>query len=332
MQEGDSLLDYINLYATSSASSSSTTSTYETTSLAASGPSRAFGGCTIAAALAAASASAPSSFILYSLLGNFLGAATADRILTCTVRSLRDTRTFATRFVEVSQLLDNGERRVCMAALADFQLPEAKDAILYYYSEQPARTYTPADRCPTPAEQADKMLTMGAMTPQQRQAHHDTKPDMRSRSIEQRYCPEGILGQTLSNVGGTPLPHTQDALPMPARTSADWFRSRQHLSTSAAHRAFLAFVLDGPTGWLPLLHDQRPLADFKAVASLEFALRFFKTDIDCNDWHLREIKSTAAGEGRTFFEGKVWDERGRLVASMTQQDIARAKRETLERL
>jgi len=103
----------------------------------------------------------------------------------------------------------------------------------------------------------------------------------------------------------------------------------------------MAFVLDGPTGWVPLLHDQRGLEEFEAVASLEFALRFFVPAVgggeerksgtesgvlDCNEWQLREIKSTVAGGGRTFFEGKVWDGRGRLVASFTQQDIARPKK------
>jgi len=336
LAEGNTLLDFLTL-------TSPSENTYETTTLAASGPSRAFGGCTIAAGIAAASASVPPDFHCFSVLGNFLGPALADRILTCTVTPIRSTRSFCTRYVQISQKLDNGSIRTCMVVLADFQVFDAAAADeIFNYSEPPSRVYSGVSASTPPEAIADDLLARSLITPSKHAAILNAKSDMRSRSFESRYCPEGILGQTLSLTAAQPrIPTSQDHLPMHARASADWFRAKQKLSEKVHQWALMAFVLDGPTGWVPLLHDQRGLEEFEAVASLEFALRFFVPAVgggeerksgtesgvlDCNEWQLREIKSTVAGGGRTFFEGKVWDGRGRLVASFTQQDIARPKK------
>lgn len=346
LAEGKTLLDFLTL-------TSPSPNTYETTTLSARGPARAFGGCTIAAGIAAASASVPDNFHCFSVLGNFLGPALADRILTCTVTPIRSTRSFCTRYVQISQKLDDGSVRICMVQLVDFQvLSSAADAAeIFSYSQPPSRVYSGLATSRTVEDIAGDLLSRQLIT----QAKHDavvhSKPDMRSRSFESRHCPESILGQTLMTTSSDHqqrIPTSQDHLPMHARTSADWFRSKQTLSEKMHQWAFVAFVLDGPTGWVPLLHSQTGLEEFEAVASLEFALRFFvpaaaakkggngngkgkedegnKPVLDCNEWHLREIKSTAAGGGRTFFEGKVWDGKGRLVASFTQQDIARPKK------
>lgn len=335
LSEGNTLLDFLTF-------TSPSPNIYETTTLSASGPSRAFGGCTIAAGIAAASASVPPNFHCFSVLGNFLGPALADRILTCTVTPIRSTRSFCTRYVQISQKLDNGSVRTCMVVLADFQvLDVAADAgEIFNYSEPPSRVYSGLSASLPTYVIANDLLARSLITSTKHNAILNAKSDMRSRSFESRYCPEGILGQTASTNSQPRIPTSQDHLPMHARASADWFRSKQKLSEKVHQWAFIAFVLDGPTGWVPLLHTQRPLEEFEAVASLEFALRFFVPAVgggegkkssesgvlDCNDWHLREIKSTAAGGGRTFFEGKVWDGAGRLVASFTQQDIARPKK------
>lgn len=232
--------------------------------------------------------------------------------MTASVKVIRTTRSFATRYVEVSQRLDTGEDRVCMVVLLDYQVPDAHRDGTFEYSEPPSRAYTPLSACP---------LTPDLWGP-------IDKPSMRTRTIEQRHCPEGYIGQTVGQE--VRVKTTQDELPMHKRTSADWFRPKVPLKTNVEQAAFLAFVLDGPSSWLPLLHDQQDMKDFEAVASLEFALRFFGSDLgglDGDEWWLREVKSTVAAEGRTFMEGKVWDAKGRCMASMTQQDIARPRKQ-----
>jgi acyl-CoA thioesterase len=60
------------------------------------------------------------------------------------------------------------------------------------------------------------------------------------------------------------------------------------------------------------------------VSSLDFALRIF-TKIDMNEWTLRERRTTRAGGSRSYTEGRLWNEKGELLASMTQQCILRLR-------
>lgn len=213
-----------------------------------------------------------------------------------------------------------------MVAIADFQVPDTVAAV-YEYAERPSRVYSGVEHCPDREGITQRMLKEGKIDPKGLQAQRlgMEASTLKNRSLESKYCPEGILGQTLSAGDTQRVTTTQDDLEMPYRTSAEWFRSREPFTSAAQQCAYLAYVMDGPTSWLPLLHEQKSVGDFAAVASLEFALRFFTSELRCEEWHMKEVKSTAAGECRTFHEGKVWDESGKLVCSMTQQDIARPK-------
>jgi acyl-CoA thioesterase len=95
----------------------------------------AYGGCTLGVAVHAASKSVPSSFLVYSILGQFLGPALTDQRLTCRVYRVRDTRTFATRRIMVTQALENGGKRECLQLLADFQ---TKETPLLLFSAPPS--------------------------------------------------------------------------------------------------------------------------------------------------------------------------------------------------
>jgi acyl-CoA thioesterase len=87
----------------------------------------------------------------------------------------------------------------------------------------------------------------------------------------------------------------------------------------------MVWMLDAYLAFTPLGHSGMFLDDAAACATLDFAIRFFCDEFDLCDWLLREIKTIAGGEGRTYTEGRVWNERGRLVASMSQQSILRPK-------
>lgn len=66
----------------------------------------AYGGCTVGVAIAAACQTVKPGYHLYTAMGNYLGPALTDRKLFIHVQSVRDTRTFATRQVLVSQKRD----------------------------------------------------------------------------------------------------------------------------------------------------------------------------------------------------------------------------------
>lgn len=278
----------------------------------------AYGGYALAVACKAACLSVPSGYHIYSFMGNYLGPALTDRPLLATTRTVRQTRTFATRHVEVSQKLDDGQTRVCLFATADFQAKEKGS--MFEYSRPPSKVYSNHKDLPSTLETAGALLSSGKIN----KAQHDAfaKAFVVSTSLfDMRPCPEGIFGQNLSGFAKS-LPHTQDTLPLTSRTTADWFRSPTALTSPIDNVAALTFYSDGALSFCPLSFSHLHLEDSAACSSLDFALRFFG-DVDVEKWHLREISTHAGSEGRTFSECWIWDESGKAVATMSQQSIMR---------
>lgn len=92
-------------------------------------------------------------------------------------------------------------------------------------------------------------------------------------------------------------------------------------------------MVDGAIAFLPLSFNHLFFDDVSAVSSLDFALRIFQNGkedaveggLDVNKWHLREMNTATASEGRSYSESWVWDEQGRAVACMSQQSILRPR-------
>ncbi|KAK7740820.1 hypothetical protein SLS62_011005 [Diatrype stigma] len=338
----------------------------------------AYGGCAISVAVhAAARAAVPeATHRLYSVVGHFLGPATTDQPFRCSVTRTRDTRSFATRRVRVSQLQPqrrkdvaggsggDGEpklqERVCLELIADFHVVE--DALMTFsaapsrpYAAPPTTTTTtqssPAATCPTRQELEAELTRAGHLSDAARETPREfaTMFDGHDRYFEMRFCREGMSGQNLG--WARHVPTDQDALPLTARSSAEWYRARpaattlpdtssrnnsssgageeqeqrqgRALRTHGEHCAALAFLMDGGLAFLPLVHGHRGFADAGAASSLDFALRILTPDVDMRRWHVRDRVAHAAGAGRSYGEGRLFDEGGRLVASMTQQGILR---------
>src|ERR1700753_2502655 len=138
--------------------------------------SMAFGGCSLGAAVTAAHASVPAGFHAYSVLGHFLGPALVDRPLRCEVRSLRDTRSFGTRQVLVSQEWDGVSRggdayqektqRLVLSMVADFQIKEPASAMVF--SAGPRRKWEGPEQSLSVQEQREKMFREGRITAAQK--------------------------------------------------------------------------------------------------------------------------------------------------------------------
>ncbi|KAH3976020.1 hypothetical protein HBI56_099110 [Parastagonospora nodorum] len=280
----------------------------------------AYGGYALAMGCKAAYLSVPAGYHIYSMLGHFLGPASADHPLRAKVRTIRQTRTFATRQVEVSQKRD-GEERVLFIAIADFQVREP--ASLLEFSKQPSMEYTHHQNLPRQQEVFQKLLQDGKITKQMLDGHEKTFGLMND-IFDQRPCPEAIFSQNLFGIAKS-LPHTQDHLPVTERTTADWFRCTETMPEPVDHISNLAFLIDGAIAFLALSFSHLWFEDVAACSSLDFALRFFKSgdQVDLGAWHLREMKTNVAAEGRAFGESWIWDEQGRAVASMSQQSILR---------
>ncbi|KAL4747044.1 thioesterase-like superfamily-domain-containing protein [Aspergillus terricola var. indicus] len=207
--------------------------------------------------------------------------------------------------------------------LADFHKKE-KDSLLAY-SSPPDHIYSKPESCLTPQEIGQKKVEQGVIS-NESFSLYNTLFGLIARFFEARQAPEGISAHNLHGMAkDQPQPPHQTRLPLTAKTSADWFRCRAPLPTRSDHYAGLAWMLDAYLSFTPLAHSGMFLDDAAACATLDFAIRVFCDEFDLCDWLLREIKSVAGGEGRTYTEGRVWNEQGRLVASMSQQSILRPK-------
>lgn len=280
----------------------------------------AYGGCTSGIATRAACATVPEGYFVYSVLGTFLGPTSTDTKLRLTVERTRDTKTFATRRVVARQTLPDGRTRTCLDMLADFHVREP--ALL---------TYSPPPSFDLKDDGPEKSPTMDEMTQQavkgglvKDKAVLRTAAMFKGHEVhfEARTCARGMSGQNLVGILSK-KPTSQDALHVTDRVSGDWSRARAPLRDAGERAAALVFMLDGGLPFIPLTHNHLWFSDAGANSTLDFALRWFAPDVDLNKWHLRERKTIAAGHGRSFNEGRLWDEEGNLVLSATQQCILR---------
>ncbi|KAF2222344.1 acyl-CoA thioesterase II [Elsinoe ampelina] len=281
----------------------------------------AYGGCALGVAAMAAHQHLPEGHRLYSMAGNYLGPALTDRKLLCRVQDIRNTRTFTTRLVTVSQKQNDGSDRSCLVTLLDFQ--KIEPASLFTYSKPPSQKYKDAESYSDFPTRREKALKQGKITPQMA-ALHAKSFGLMSRMFDSRPCDEGIVAQTMSGMIKD-SPTTQDHLPLTDRTSADWWRCRTSLPSRADNASTLAFIMDGAVSFIPLTHQRMFLDDAGACSSLDFSMRIFTNELDLTKWHLREWKTISGAVGRTYSESQLWDENGVMVASMTQASIMRPK-------
>ncbi|KAK2011737.1 acyl-CoA thioesterase II [Colletotrichum eremochloae] len=279
----------------------------------------AYGGCTISIGVQAACSTVPAKYLLYSATGNYLGPALTDRKLRCSVRRVRDTRTFATRLVEISQDQDDGKPRLCMIMLADFQVKEEKSLLVY--STPPSMSYSPPEQCLALEEMAQGLLRRGTVTEKLVKLFMASF-GLNERFFETRGVPETVAPNNLFGMAKTAKTPQHD-LDLTSKTSAHWFRCRHPIGRLQDRFAGLAFLLDGALSFIPLTHSNKFLDDAGPCSSLDFALRFFTGDIDLDKWHIREIKTITGNDGRTYSEARLWDREGNMVAIMNQQSIMR---------
>ncbi|KAH8703717.1 hypothetical protein BGW36DRAFT_414147 [Talaromyces proteolyticus] len=69
-----------------------------------------------------------------------------------------------------------------------------------------------------------------------------------------------------------------------------------------------------------------------ACATLDFSLRIFTRNVNLMNYDIMEQKTIIAENARAFSEGRVWDEDGRLLASMRQQTILRPRTSFVPRI
>lgn len=294
--------------------------------------------------MTAAHTSIPPGFHAYSFLGHFLGPALIDRPLRCEVRRLRDTRSFATRQVLVSQELDEYEdesgdgnssnstgaakkegrkrkMRSCLSLVADFQVREPASAMVF--SAGPRRAWAGPEQSRGLNATRELYLKAGKINKAQSRSL-EAGFVLSTKYFDSRHAPGSIMGDTLM---GMAKEHRtdQDGLALTDKVSADWIRVPHKLATEAEHVAALAAILDMALSFLALTHDGKFLDEVGANSSLDFAMRLFVNGVDINEWHLREFTTVVGAEGRVYSEARIYNPSGKMVATMSQQAVMRPK-------
>jgi acyl-CoA thioesterase II len=278
----------------------------------------AYGGTAQGIAVNAACATVPATHKLYSLVGHFLGPTNLEAVLRCKVTRTRDTKSFATRRVEVTQVQKDGKARVVMETIADFHVVEPA---LLEYSARPTVPYSSVDASPAPADGRQLLVDAGIASSKQAQLSASSF-EASEHFFDMRVPPESLSGQNMHGlVKG--VESSQNKLHITNRTSGEWYRAKGALDSESDHLSNLAFLMDGGLAFLPLSHSHLWIGEAGPCSSLDFALRIFTPHVNLKEWHFKERVTAHAGYGRNYSEARIWDESGNMVASMTQQSIMR---------
>ncbi|KAK1140287.1 hypothetical protein N8T08_010489 [Aspergillus melleus] len=273
-----------------------------------------FGGNTIAIAVNAAHQTLDSKYHLYSICGYFIRPAITDRKLLCHVESIRDSKSFKTRQIRVSQSTDDGSVKLCLIAFADFHIEEPRSVVTYstppgIISSSDVLSHTNSTTTTSIKKNSGLYRNIGCF--------FDLKPIPDNNPSR-----EGAE----QNLGADSIPSA------PSMVTKEMFRMSEPLDNEAEQVSALAFYTDKGLAYLPAVHGRQDLWQASACATLEFSLRIFAHGLNLRNWHFSEQKTLVAGNARAFSEGRVWDENGSLVASMTQQTIFRPGPELASRL
>lgn len=315
----------------------------------------AYGGCVLALALQAAFQSIEArkqldGFQVYSILGTYLGPTLANRKVKLTVSSIRNTRSFATRFVVATQLMDDGSERSTFSATIDFtapnkiQLTKPREPFTRY-SRKPKMQYAPPEQLPSLHDIVLRKVHEGKVDSKAADYLENVLFALNRKCLISALPPQSIHSQNA--VGLDPLAESdQHAAPLADRVTADWVKSLQHLASppsppaslpesnyndvgaalavtsASANACLLAFLMDAALSFIPLTFSKMSLMDASAVSSLDCALRFFAVP-NLDQWHLREMQTVTGNECRTYAESFLWDRNQNLVACMTQACVLR---------
>jgi acyl-CoA thioesterase II len=286
----------------------------------------AYGGCALGLATRAACATVRPSHKLYSFQGNFLGPTSTAHKLICKVHRTRETKTFATRRVEASQLIPGRDgklvRRLCVEVIVDFHIEETP---MFVYSAKPSRQYSLPEECATMEELREQFAKEGKISAALNKLLGTGMFSALSLAYEVRHCPEGMGGQNLWGLAKD-LETTQDGLHMTDKSSAEWIRLLQPVKGNDEQLAATAFLLDGALAFLPLSFSHTWFEDASASSSLDFSLRVFVPQINLEGWHLSERRTVASAGAKHLSESRLWDDKGTLVAVMSQTCILRPRK------
>lgn len=251
-----------------------------------------FGGQVLGQSLSAASQTVDPSRQANSLHGYFLRPGDAKKPVVYHVERIRDGGSFSTRRVTAIQ---NGK-------------PIFTCSVSFHESEEGFRHQTQMPDVPQPEdltpEEALSPLLAKALTKENREKM------LRAKAIETRPVQ---VSDPLNPEIGEPVKHV-------------WFKPAGRLPQSPAiHKYLLAYTSDFSlltTSLVP--HGASIWQPHMQVASLDHSI-WFHEEVCLDDWLLYSTDSPWAGNSRGFARGSIYTRDGRLVASVAQEGLIRAR-------
>ena len=251
-----------------------------------------FGGQVLGQALSAASQTVDGERQANSLHGYFLRAGDAKKPVVYQVERVRDGGSFSTRRVTAIQ---NGQTIFTCSAS-------------FHQQEEGFRHQTEMPDVPQPED----LIPEEELSPRLAKALSQEKREkmLRAKAIETR--PVQVLD---------PL---NPAISAPIKQV--WFKAAGVLPSSPAlHKYLLAYASDFgllTTSLLP--HGASIWQPQMQVASLDHSI-WFHEEVCLDDWLLYSMDSPWSGNSRGFARGSIYTRDGRLVASVAQEGLTRAR-------
>ena len=251
-----------------------------------------FGGQVLGQALSAASQTVDPLRQANSLHGYFLRPGDARKPVIYHVERIRDGGSFSTRRVTAIQ---NGQ-------------PIFTCSASFHESEEGFRHQTHMPDVPPPEELTPQEVLSPYLAKVLTKENREKM--LRTKAIETR--PTQVLDPLNPEVG-EPIKHV-------------WFKPAKQLPQSPAlHKYLLAYISDFSlltTSLLP--HGASVWQPHMQVASLDHSI-WFHEEICLDDWLLYSMESPWAGNSRGFTRGSIYTRDGRLVASVAQEGLIRAR-------
>lgn len=256
------------------------------------GRGRVFGGQVVAQALAAAMRTVDGGRIAHSLHGYFMRGGDEDHPIDLRVHRDFDGRSFATRRVEAIQ-----SGVPILTLTASFQRPE--EGLRHADYRMPA-VPRPEDLPP----EAEIVREVIDRLPAGSQAFL-----RRRRALELRHVNRV---DPMDNHPHDPVQHVWLRVVAPLPDDPD------------LHRVLLAYISDMVLLGSSLLpHGINWLAGTAKGASLDHAVWLHEPDFRMDDWLLYSTHSPWSGGGRGLNHGRLYDRKGRLIASTAQEGVIR---------
>lgn len=286
-----------------------------------------FGGIAISQGLRAAQLTVPGTFSAHSMHCSFIHAGNAEDHIMYHVESVRNGRSFCTRFVRAVQ----GGQPIFLAIVSfTLSVGRATTAYLNHATTMPANVPEASDNVPGRSQ----AYVITPDTPFVNKSVGVLKTSTASSSPQDKRIHQWIRARgTLANQAGDPLhlaalafmsdsyflaavPHSHGIWHFVRAPVSEFYSTSKDMFTSSkTHAAIQRPHLDNSID-----HDADESPHVAMMVSLDHTIYFHNTEeLRADQWLLAEVQSSWACDGRGLVHQKIWTRNGTLVATCIQE-------------